>query len=99
MGDIFPWLVGGGTILIGVATALCTALAPLAILGSLGLFLYQRSRKVSAARQAAQHWLQTVGTVFFSTVQVRRPVRSISEIPAVAMYYNPTNPAEAVLEL
>lgn len=87
MGDTFTWLIGGGTVLVGLVTIVCTTLVPVAILGGVGYFIYRRSQQASTARQAAQVWPQTTGTVLFSTIQIRRQARSRSEVPVVSYQY------------
>jgi hypothetical protein len=87
MDDTLQWLIGGGTAIIGLVAAACIAILPLIILAIFGIFLFRRSQQSNAARQAAQSWASTSGTVFTSTIQVRRTGRSRSEIPVVMYQY------------
>jgi hypothetical protein len=60
---------------------------PLLIIGGLVVFLLRRGAQSNAARQTAQAWPSTSGTVLMSTIQVRRTGRSRSEIPVVVYQY------------
>jgi hypothetical protein len=60
---------------------------PIIILVGLGIFLYRRSQQGNAAKQAAQSWASTMGTVLMSTIQIKRTSRSRSEIPVVVYQY------------
>lgn len=60
---------------------------PIAILAGLAVYLLRRGQKSGAARQAAQSWASTTGTVLMSTVQVQRVSRRRSEIPVVVYQY------------
>lgn len=87
MDDWLVWLTTGGTLGIGVITAICTTCLPVLIIGGLGVFLLRRAGQSNAARQAAQAWSSTTGNVLMSTIQVRRSGRSRSEIPVVVYQY------------
>lgn len=75
------------TSLIGLMGGLCAAILPIIILVGLGIFLYRRSKMRDVAKQAAQSWSSTMGTVIASTIQVRRTGKSRSEIPVVVYQY------------
>ena len=77
-------LLGG---LLGIVGGLCAIILPVIILIALGFFLYRRSKMRDAAKQAAQNWASTMGTVTMSTIQVRRSGRSRSEVPVVVYQY------------
>jgi hypothetical protein len=87
MEDWITWLISGGGLIFGFVGAACTAILPILVLVGLGVFLVRRGRKSGAARQAAQAWPSTTGTVLSSSVQVRRIGRSRQEIPAVIYQY------------
>jgi len=70
------------SILVGLAGGLCATVIPILLFVALGVFLYRRSQQGNAAKQAAQSWSSTMGTVLMSSVQS----------------YNPANPAESALE-
>jgi len=75
------------TILISALGAICTIAVPVILMVGLGIFLYSRSQMSSAAKQAAQSWTSTMGTVLMSSVQSRRSGRSISVYPVVVYRY------------
>jgi len=81
--EIFSLLMG----LIGVFGGICATVLPIIILVGLGIFLYRRSQQGSAAKQAAQSWSSTMGTVLMSTIQIKRTGRSRSEVPVVVYQY------------
>jgi len=85
--DIFTILTSGIGIFIGLAGAVCTTVVPILVLGGLGFFLYKRSQQSNAAKQAAQSWLSTSGTVLISTVQSRRSGNSTTVFPVVVYQY------------
>ncbi len=87
MDDWLVWLTTGGTLGIGLITTVCAMCLPLLIIGGLAVFLIRRAGQSNAARQAAQAWASTTGTVLMSTIQVRRSARSRSEIPVVVYHY------------
>ena len=80
-------LFSGISILLSVFGGLCATILPITILVILGVFLYRRSQQSNAARQAAQSWSSTLGTVIMSTIQIKRTSRSRSEIPVVVYQY------------
>ena len=73
--------------LLAILGGLCATVVPVIILIVLGIYLYRRSKMRDAAKQSAQDWSNTLGTVTMSTVQVRRSARSRSEIPVVVYQY------------
>jgi hypothetical protein len=73
--------------LLAILGGLCATVVPVIILIVLGIYLYRRSKMRDAAKQSAQSWSNTLGTVTMSTVQVRRSARSRSEIPVVVYQY------------
>jgi len=75
------------SIVIGIAGSLCAIVLPILILVGLGVFLYRRSKMRDIAKQAAQDWSSTMGTVIASTIQIKRTSRSRSEIPVVVYQY------------
>ncbi len=85
--DNLNWLISGFGILTGIVGAACTIIVPILLLGGVGFFLYKRSQQSNAARQAAQSWLSTTGTVLMSSVQSRRSGNSTSTFPVVVYQY------------
>lgn len=85
--DNLTWLLSGFGILTGMIGAACTIIVPVLVLGGVGFFLYKRSQQSNAARQAAQSWLTTTGTVLMSSVQSRRSGNSTSTFPVVVYQY------------
>ena len=77
-------LLGG---LLGILGGLCAIVLPILVFVAIGFFLYRRSKMRNAAKQAAQNWASTMGTVTISTIQVRHTGTSRSEIPVVAYQY------------
>jgi len=77
-------ILGG---LLGVLGGLCATIVPLIFLVVLGIFLYRRSQQGQAAKQAAQSWQSTMGTVLSSSVQSRRSGNSTSTYPVVVYQY------------
>ena len=75
------------TFLISIAGGLCAFVLPILILLGLGVFLYRRSKLRDTAKQAAQSWSNTMGTVIASTIQIKRTSESRSEIPVVVYQY------------
>ena len=83
----FEWIVTGFTVFITIASVACSVIIPILILGGVGYFLYKRSQQSGAARQVAQYWPSTSGTVLMSSVQSRQSGRSHSTYPAVVYQY------------
>jgi hypothetical protein len=81
--EIFALVMG----LMGVLGGICATVLPIIILVGLGIFLYRRSQQGSAAKQAAQAWPSTMGTVLMSTVQSKRTGNSTSIYPVVVYQY------------
>lgn len=75
------------TFLISIAGGLCAFVLPILILIGLGVFLFRRSKMRDTAKQAAQSWSSTMGTVIASTIQIKRTSESRSEIPVVVYQY------------
>ncbi len=75
------------SILFSLIVPICAAILPIVILVGIGVFLYRRSKMKDVAKQAAQTWSSTMGTVITSTVQVKRGYKSRSEIPVVVYQY------------
>jgi hypothetical protein len=86
MGNL-EWIITGFSLLAGIAGAACTMILPVLILGGIGYFLYKRNQQSGAARQIAQAWPSTSGTVLMSSVQSRRTGRSHSIYPVVVYQY------------
>jgi len=85
--EIFTILITVFTFLISIAGGLCAFVLPILILVGLGIFLYRRSKMRDVAKQAAQSWSSTMGTVIGSTIQIRRTNNNRSEIPVVVYQY------------
>ncbi len=85
--DNLTWLISGFGILTGMIGAACTIIVPVLVIGGVGFFIYKRSQQSNAARQAAQSWLSTTGTVLMSSVQSRRSGNSTSTFPVVVYQY------------
>jgi hypothetical protein len=81
--EIFA-ILGG---LLGVFGAICATVLPLIILVVLGIFLYRRSQQGKAAKEAAQAWPGTMGTVLMSSVQSKHSDKSTSIYPVVVYQY------------
>jgi len=77
-------ILGG---LLGILGGICATVLPILVLVGLGIILYRRSKMKDAAKQAAQDWSSTMGTVIASTIQFKRTSRSRSEIPVVVYQY------------
>lgn len=75
------------TSLLGILGGLCATILPIIILVGLGIFLYRRSQQGSAAKQAAQSWPSTMGTVLMSSVQSKHTGKSHSIYPVVVYQY------------
>jgi uncharacterized membrane protein YbaN (DUF454 family) len=81
--EIFS-ILGGLTAILG---GICATVLPLIIFIVLGIFLYRRSQQGKAAKEAAQSWSGTMGTVLMSSVQSKHTGRSISIYPVVVYQY------------
>jgi hypothetical protein len=71
--EIFPWLVGAGTlvtILFVIVSIICSLVPVVAIVGGVFWFIRRRSKQASQMNQAAQNWPSTHGTVLKSRTQV-----------------------------
>lgn len=66
----FPWLFGGGTVLLTIAIALCSLLPFVVIFGGLGYYMYRRSKQATSIRASSQSWVQTTGVIVKSRVEV-----------------------------
>lgn len=87
MGNI-EWIIASISIFVGVAGAACAVILPVLILGGIGYLLYKRNQQSSAARQIAQSWPGTPGTVLMSSVQSQHSGRSHSTYPVVVYQYS-----------
>lgn len=85
--EIFTILITVFTFMISIAGGLCAVILPIVILVGFGVFMYRRSKMRDAAKQAAQSWSSTMGTVVASTIQIQRTSESYSEIPVVVYQY------------
>ena len=74
--------------LLGLLGGLCACIVPVVLLIGFGIFIYRRSQQGQAAKQAAQTWPGTMGTVLSSSVQSRRSGNSISTYPVVVYQYS-----------
>jgi hypothetical protein len=83
----FEWIMTGFGLFVGIAGAACTVIIPVIVLGGIGYFLYKRNQQSGAARQLAQVWPATTGTVLMSSVQSRTSGRSHSTYPVVVYQY------------
>ncbi len=83
--NIVSLIIAGFSILMSVAGVACAVILPIVIIGVVGYILYKRSQQSNMARQAAQSWPSTTGTVLTSTIQVSHTGRSRAETP-VAIY-------------
>ena len=75
------------SLFLGLAGGLCAIVVPVLIIAALGIFLYRRSQQSNAAKQAAQSWSSTMGTVLSSSVQTRHTARSHSIFPVIVYQY------------
>ena len=73
--------------LLGLFGGLCACIVPLVLLVGLGIFLHRRNQQGNVAKQAAQSWPGTMGTVLSSSVQSRRSGNSTSTYPVVVYQY------------
>ena len=78
-------ILGG---LLGIFGGLCATIVPIIFFVIFGIFLYRRSQQGQAAKQAAQSWPSTMGTVLMSSVQSRRSGNSTSIYPVVVYQYS-----------
>ncbi len=85
--DILCWIIAAISALIGTMGGLCAIGLPVLVVIGLSLYLYHRYTKSKAARETAQSWPATSGTILTSTFHVRRTGRSRSEIPVVVYQY------------
>lgn len=74
--------------LLGLFGGLCACIVPMVFLIGLGIFIYRRSQQGKVAKEAAQSWPSTMGTVLASSVQSRRSGNSISTYPVVVYQYD-----------
>ena len=85
--DIFTALVGlfgGGLAIVG---GLCAFIVPVLVLAGVGYLLYRRNQQAKVAKDAAQSWPHTSGTVVRSRVETRRSGNSTSHYPVVVYQY------------
>ena len=76
------------TFILSIGGAICATVVPIAVFVGLAIFLYRRSKMRDAARQSAQSWVNTMGVVTMSTLQIRRSGNnSRSEVPVVGYQY------------
>lgn len=73
--------------LLGVFGGLCACIVPVVFLVGFGIFMYRRNQQGQAAKQAAQAWPGTIGTVLSSSVESRRSGNSTSTYPVVIYQY------------
>ncbi len=81
--EIFAILSG----LLGIFGAICATVVPLIVLVGLGIFIYRRSQQGKAAKETAQSWPGTMGTILMSSVQSKHTGRSLSIYPVVVYQY------------
>jgi hypothetical protein len=82
--SVITGLLGG---LLGILGGLCAFIVPVVLLIIFGVFMYRRSQQGKAAKEAAQSWPSTMGTVLSSSVQSRRSGNSTSTYPVVIYQY------------
>ena len=84
---IFTGLISmlGG--LLGLFGGLCACSVPIVFLVGFGIFIYRRSLQSKAAKEAAQAWSSTMGTVLMSSVQSKHTGESTSIYPVVVYQY------------
>ncbi|MEP7133337.1 MAG: DUF3592 domain-containing protein [Chloroflexota bacterium] len=73
--------------LLGLFGGLCACIVPVVLLIGFGIFMYRRNQQGQAAKQAAQAWPGTMGTVLSSSVESRRTGNSMSTYPVVVYQY------------
>ena len=75
------------TFILSIGGAICATVVPIAVFVGLGIFLYRRSKMRDTAREAAQSWSSTMGTVLMSNIKVTRTGNRRSETPVVIYQY------------
>jgi hypothetical protein len=80
----YAGLLGG---LISILGSVCTCVLPLLVLGGVGYYLYRRSQQAQVAKETAQVWPGTMGTVLMSSVQSSRTGNSTSTYPVIVYQY------------
>jgi hypothetical protein len=68
--EIWLWIFGGGTILSIVFSIIVSILCTVVPIGGVIWYLYSRKQKANTIQQASQTWLETLGTVIKSRVEV-----------------------------
>lgn len=68
--ELFPWLFGGGTFLFVAASIIFSILCTVVPIGAVVWYLSNQNKKAKAVKQASLAWLQTMGTVIKSRVEV-----------------------------
>ena len=84
---ILELIIAGFSLFLTIAGVACSVIIPILILGGVGYFLYKRSQQSGAARQIAQSWPSTTGTVLMSSVQWGSGSHSGSSYPVVVYQY------------
>ncbi len=84
---ILELIITGFSILLTIGGVACSVILPILILGGVGYFLYKRNQQSGAARQSAQSWPSTTGTVLMSSVQWGSGSHSGSSYPVVVYQY------------
>lgn len=85
--ELFPWLVGGGTVLTIVVSTVCAVCVPLAIVGGVFYYIFKRGGQRSQLNKASLTWPSTTGTVLKSRVEVSGGEMT-SVTPKVIYEYN-----------
>lgn len=85
---IFELVIAGFSIFLTIAGAACSFILPILVLGGVGYYIYKRSQQSGAARQSAQSWPSTPGTVLMSSVQWGSGSHSGSSYPVVVYQYS-----------
>lgn len=83
----FEWIMTGFGLFAGIGTMICSLVIPILVIGGIGFMLYKRNQQSGAARQFAQSWPSTSGTILMSSVQSSRSGRSHSTYPVVVYQY------------
>lgn len=83
----FDWIITSFGLFAGLGTMVCSVFIPVAVLGGIGYMLYKRNQQSGAARQLAQAWPSTTGSILMSSVQTRRTGKSHSTYPVVVYQY------------
>jgi len=86
MGNL-EWIITGFSIFLTIGGVACSVIIPILVIGGIGYFLYKRSQQSGAARQIAQSWPSTTGTVLMSSVQWGSGSHSGSSYPVVVYQY------------